>query len=168
MNNINDEILNKLIDNEITGEEKEVLLDMIEGSDRLKNRYNALLKAHQLLRISTAESTSINFTKLVMAKIHLQKVREEKQKHFLFGVLSFLGLIILAIIAFILIKIFSVTGTESSDLILNYSKNVGDYFSDLFGKKNIAALGSVLSLIMFISAYFLYDFQRKTRKNFSH
>ena len=73
MNNINDEILNKLIDNEITGEEKEVLLDMIEGSDRLKSRYNALLKANQLLRISIAESTSINFTKLVMAKIHLQK-----------------------------------------------------------------------------------------------
>jgi len=169
MKNINDELLNKYLDGELDQKEKELVRISIESSLEVKKRYEALLKAHNLLNSIEEESPSIDFTKLVMKKINAKSAIAQQQKYFLLSILSLLGLIILGITGYALYQVIStIQPVQSSEIVTTYSKDIGDYISNLFGQKNITILGSVLSFIMLISGYFLYDYQKHSKKNFSH
>ena len=169
MNNINDELLNKYLDDELNREEKDLVKTAIENSLKVKKRYEALLKAHNLFKSIEEESPSIDFTKLVMKKLVNKSAIAQQQKYFLLSVLSLLGLIILGITGYVLFQVISsIQPIQSSEIVTTYSKDLGDYVSNLFGQKNLTILGSVLSFIMLISGYFLYDYQKHSKKNFSH
>jgi hypothetical protein len=104
-----------------------------------------------------------------MQKISHRGVIESQQKRFLFIVLALLGFTILGIVVYVFYQIFNTTQlSDSSETISTYSNTIGDYFSALFGKKNLSILGSLLSFIMLVSGYFLYDYQKHSKKNFSH
>jgi cytochrome b subunit of formate dehydrogenase len=167
--NINDELLNKYLDDELNSEENEFVKTAIENSPELKKKYAALFNTHSLLKNMEQESPSLEFTKLVMKKIYGKTLNARQQKYFLFTILSVFGLIALGITGFLFYQIiFSIQPGDSSEVVTTYSKNIGDYFSYLFGKKNLSIFGSLLSFIMLISGYFLYDFQKRSKKNFSH
>jgi len=169
MNNIDDELLNKYLDGELNQDEKDLVKISIESSLEVKKRYEALLKAHSLLNSIKEESPSIDFTKLVMNKLNKKSVIVKQQKFFLLSILSLLGLVILGITGYVLFQVISsMQPTQSSEMVTTYTKDLGDYISNLFGQKNITILGSVLSCIMLISGYFLYDYQKHSKKNFSH
>ncbi len=169
MNNINDELLNKYLDDELNQDEKVLVKISIESSLEVKKRYEALLKAHSLLNSIKEESTSIDFTKLVMKKLNNKSVVAQQQKYFLLSILSLLGLIILGITGYVLYQVISsIQPIQSSEVVTTYAKDLGDYVSNLFGQKNLTIFGSVLSFIMLISGYFLYDYQKHSKKNFSH
>lgn len=169
MNNINDELLNKYLDDELNREEKDLVKTAIENSSEVKRRFEALLKAHNLLNSIEEESPSIDFTKLVMNKLNKKSVVAKQQKFFLLSILSLLGLVILGITGYALYQVIStIQPVQSSEIVTNYSKDIGDYVSNLFGQKNLTIFGSVLSFIMLISGYFLYDYQKHSKKNFSH
>ncbi|MBK7228811.1 MAG: hypothetical protein IPH97_08070 [Ignavibacteriales bacterium] len=70
MKNINDELLNKYLDDELNREEKDLVKTSIENSLEVKKRYETLLKAHNLFNSVEVESPSIDFTKLVMNKLN--------------------------------------------------------------------------------------------------
>ena len=95
MININDELLNKYLDDELNCEEKDLVKTAIESSSELKKKYAALLDAHSLLKNIEPDSPSLNFTKLVMNKISSKASTARQQKYFLFLILSFFGLIVL-------------------------------------------------------------------------
>ncbi len=169
MKNINDELLNKYLDDELDREEKDLVKVAIENSSKVKKKYDALIKIHNLLKNIDEESPSIDFTKLVMKKINSKSAIDRQQKYFLLSVLSMLGLIILGVVGYALYQVISsMQPIQSSEIVTNYSKDLGDYFSNLFGQKNLAIFGSVLSFVMLISGYFLYDYQKHSKKNFSH
>ena len=169
MSDINDEILNRYLDNELSIEEKNFVKSDIEKSSVLKKRYEALLITHSLLKNIQPESTSIDFSKIVMQKIAKRGIIESQQKRFLLIILSFLGVVILGIVGYVFYQIFStIQLSDSNETITTYSNTIGDYFTQLFGKKNLSVLGSVLSFIMLVSGYFLYNYQRHLKKNFSH
>lgn len=169
MNNINDELLNKYLDNELREEEKVFVLNAINNSSEIQKRFEALLKVHSLLKSLPPESASTNFSKLVMQKISRRGIIEIQQKKFLYSVLSLFGIIILGIVGYVFYEIVSsIQQSNSSEAISTYSNTIGNYFSSFFGKKNLSIFGSVLSFIMLISGYFLYDYQKKSKKNFSH
>lgn len=169
MININDELLNKYLDNELNREEKDLVKTAIENSSKLKKKYAALLDVNNLLKNMELDTPGSDFTKLVMNKISSKTSTARQQKYFLFIVLSIFGLIALGLTGFILYQIISsFEPNNSNEVVAAYSKNIGDYFSDLFGKKNLSIFGSLLSFIMLISGYFLYDFQKRSKKNFSH
>jgi cytochrome b subunit of formate dehydrogenase len=169
MKNINDELLNKYLDDELSREEKDFVKSEIENSSEVKKRYEALLKAHSYFNSIEEESPSIDFTKLVMKKLNKRSVIAKQQKYFLLSILSLLGLIIVGITGYALYQVISaIQPIQSSEIVTNYSKYLGDYVSSLFGQKNLTILGSVLSFIMLISGYFLYDYQKHSKKNFSH
>jgi len=169
MNNINDELLNKYLDDELNREEKDLVKISIESSLEVKKRYETLLKAHNLFNSVEEESTSIDFTKLVMKKLNAKSVIARQQKYFLLSVLSMLGLIILCFVGYAFYQVISsMQPIQSSEIVTNYSQNFGNYFSNLFGQKNLTIFGSVLSFIMLISGYFLYDYQKNSKKYFSH
>lgn len=169
MNNINDELLNKYLDNELSREEKDLVKTSIESSSEVKKRYEVLLKAHNLFSRIEEESPSIDFTKLVMKKLNNKSAIAQQQKYFLLYILSLLGLVILGIIGYVLYQVISsIQPAQSSKIVTTYSKDLGDFVSNLFGQKNLTIFGSVLSFIMLISGYFLYDYQRHSKKYFSH
>ena len=169
MININDELLNKYLDNELNREEKDLVKTAIENSPELKKKYAALLDANSLLKNMKLDSPSLDFTKLVMNKISSKTSTARQQKYFLFTILSIFGVIALGITGFLLYQIISsIQPGDSSEVVTTYSKGIGDYFSNLFGKKNLSIFGSLLSFVMLISGYFLYDFQKRSKKNFSH
>jgi cytochrome b subunit of formate dehydrogenase len=169
MNNINDELLNKYLDGELNREEKDLVKTLIESSLEVKKRYETLLKAHSLFNSVEEESPSIDFTKLVMKKLDNKSAIAQQQKYFLLSMLSLLGLIILGITGYALYQVISsIQPIQSSEIVTTYSKGLGDYVSNLFGQKNLTIFGSVLSFIMLISGYFLYDYQKHSKKNFSH
>jgi cytochrome b subunit of formate dehydrogenase len=169
MNNINDEFLNKYLDDELNQEEKDLVKTSIESSFEVKKRYETLLKAQNLFNSIEEESPSIDFTKLVMKKLSNKSAIAQQQKYFLLSILSLLGLIILGITGYVLYQVISsIQPIQSSEFVTTYSKDLGDYVSNLFGQKNITILGSVLSFIMLISGYFFYDYQKHSKKNFSH
>lgn len=167
--NIDDELLNKYLDDELNLEEKELVKTSIEGSLEVRKRYEVLLKAHIIFKSIEVESTSIDFTKLVMNKLNRKSVLVQQQKYFLLSILSILGMVIAGITGYALYQVISsIEPSQSSEFVTTYSKDLGDYVSNLFGQKNLTILGSVLSFIMLISGYFLYDYQKHSKKNFSH
>jgi cytochrome b subunit of formate dehydrogenase len=169
MNNINDELLNKYLDDELNQEEKDLVKTSIESSLEVKKRFEALLKAHNLFNSVEEESLSIDFTKLVMSKLNRKSVIAQQQKYFLLSILSLLGLVILWITGYVLSQVISsIQPIQSSEYVATYSKDLGNYIANLFGQKNLSIFGSVLSFIMLISGYFLYDYQKHSKKNFSH
>lgn len=169
MNNIDDELLNKYLDDELNQKEKGLVKTAIENSSEVKKSYEALLKAHNLLNSIEEESPSIDFTKLVMKKLNNKSAIAQQQKYFLLSILSLLGLIILIVTGYVLYQVISsIQPIQSSEIVTTYSKGLGDYVSNLFGQKNLTIFGSVLSFIMLISGYFLYDYQKHSKKNFGH
>lgn len=169
MNNINDEMLNKFLDNELNDVEMNLVKSAIKNSAELKRKYETLLITHNLLKNIQPDSPSINFNKMVMQKISKCGTIKIQQKRFLFSILSLFGIIILGIVGYVFYEIISsIQQSDSSEAISTYSNTIGNYFSSFFGKKNLSIFGSVLSFIMLISGYFLYDYQKHSKKNFSH
>lgn len=169
MININDETLNRFLDNELGDEEKNFVKIEIEKSATLKKRYETLLFTHSQLKNIQPDSTSLDFNSLVMQKISKRGVIEAEQKRFLFLVLSILGIIILGIVGYVFYQIINtIQMSDSNNSIVAYSNTIGDYFSSLLGKKSLSIIGSVLSFTMLVSGYFLYDHKRQLRKYFGH
>jgi ABC-type siderophore export system fused ATPase/permease subunit len=157
------------MDDELNREEKDFVKTAIEISPELKKKYTALLDAHSLLKNVEPDSPNLNFAQLVMNKISTKASTARQQKYFLISILSFFGVIVLGITGYVLYQIISsMQASESTEAITTYSKSIGDYFSNLFGKKNLSIFGSILSFIMLVSGYFLFEFQKQSKKNFGH
>jgi anti-sigma factor RsiW len=168
MNTINDEMLNKYIDNELNNEEASKVRDAMANSPELQLKYSTLLKTNELLKSINSDSVSSDFTKKILQRIQNQKVRVKQQKRFLIVTVSILGIIALGIVGFILAQILSTPSQESNQIVSTYSKDISDYTSAIFGKKNVSIFGSILSFIMLVSGYFLYEYQKRSKNNFSH
>ena len=166
---LDDDLLNRLIDNDLSKEEMQFLKNEIEKNPEIKKRYENLLLIHDSLKNSEVSSTSDNFAKTLMQKISRQGLRSVQQKRFLFLILSLFGVLILGIVGFVFYQLFSsITFSDSTELVANYSKSIGDHISSIFGKKNLSIFGSVLSFIMLVAGYFLFNYQKQSQKNFSH
>lgn len=166
---IDDNLLNNFIDNDISIEEKQFIQSEIDKNPEIKKRYENLLLIHNSLKNSEISSTSIDFTKTLMQKISKRELRSVQQKRFLFFMLSIFGFVTVGIVGFLFYQLFSsITFTDSNELVTNYSKSIGDYISSIFGKKNLSIFGSVLSFIMLVAGYFLFDYQKQSKKKFSH
>ena len=168
MNKINDDMLNKYLDNELNENERNQLKIMINDSSEAGKNYESLKQIHNILKSSELETPSQAFTGLLIKKINSQKLRSKKQKYFLFSILSILGVIILGIVVFVFVQVLSSTGNATDQVVNEYSYDVGNYFTKIFGKQNISIFGSILSFVMLLSAYFIYEFQKRSKNHFSH
>ncbi len=169
MININDELLNKYLDDELNREEKDIVKNAIENSPDLKKQYAALVQTHNLLKNIAEDSPSIDFTKLVMNKVNKKTSNAKQQKYFMFVLLSIFGVIALCITGYILFQMISTSkASETNEIVTTYSKSIGDYLLSLFGKKNLTIFGSLLSFAMLVSGYFLFEFQKRSKKRFIH
>ncbi len=166
---IDDELLNNFIDDDLSVEDRQFLKNEIENNIEIKKRYESLLLIHNSLKNSGVETTSIDFTRTIMDKISKNKLRSAQQKRFLIFILSLFGIVTLGIVAYLLYQLFSgITFTSSGKVVSDYSKDFGDYITALFGKKNLSIFGSILSFIMLVGGYFLFEYQKSMKKHMSH
>lgn len=164
---INDEILNSYFDGDLSVQDKTEIMKAVNNSPELKRKFESIRQAHEIFTSLKADEVSPNFTSLVMSKLNNQKIRVKQQKRFLTVVVSFFGIIILTITGFILynILISASQSTEPSSAITSLSNHVKDLSSLLFSKNGTTIIGSTLSFIMLVSGYFLFEFQKKNKKN---
>jgi len=164
---MNDEILNRFIDGDLSATERDEVLRAVTSSPEWKKKYETLKKAHELLIAMKPEEVSNNFASLVMSKLNAQKLRARQQKNFLTIIISFFGIIILSITGFVFYNILlSVSqATETSSSITSLSSYVKDLTNLLFSKNGTTIIGSALSLIMLVSGYFLFEYQKKMKSN---
>lgn len=164
---INDEILNSYFDGDLSVQDKTEIIKAVNNSPELKRKFESMRQAHELFTSMRVDEVSPNFTSLVMSKLNMQKIRVRQQKRFLTVVVSFFGIIILTITGFLLynILISASQSTEPSSAITSLSEYVKDLSSLLFSKNGTTIIGSALSFIMLVSGYFLFEFQKKNKKN---
>jgi hypothetical protein len=164
---MNDEILNRFIDGDLSAAERDEVLRAVNSSPEWKKKYESLKKAHELLTSMKPEEVSENFASLVMTKLGSQKLRARQQKRFLTIIISFFGIIILSITGFVFYNILSSVSqaTETSSSITSLSSYLKDLTNLLFSKNGTTIIGSALSLIMLVSGYFLFEYQKKMKSN---
>lgn len=67
---INDEILNYYFDGDLSSQEREEILRAVENSPILRNKFDSLKQANDLLFSVKADEVSENFASIVMSKLN--------------------------------------------------------------------------------------------------
>ena len=83
MDEINDDILNKYLDGELSSNEMLSIEKAINISEDIRKRYNALKTVHHKLQLMKEDETSEDFVSLVMSKISRKPDWFRKQNYFL-------------------------------------------------------------------------------------
>jgi len=169
MKNIDDDLLNKYLDGELSSEEQQLVKTEIEKSSELKKKFDFLHQVHTVLNNLELESPNQDFTNLAMNKIRKKNSAVRQQKYFLFTILTLFGITILGITGYLFYQIiFSIQSNQSTEIVTKYFRGFGNYISDIFGSNNLSLFSSVLSFILLLSGYFLIEFKRQIKKKFSH
>lgn len=166
MNHIDDDLLNKYIDNELNSQELSFFNEHIKECDECLARLKALkLVDIQLKRIDVLQ-LGASFTENVMAKINKAAIGLKPRKFYFFRFIFSLFILIILGIFYLLITNLSPAMNESTNF-LDYVDMSTSYllsgFKTLADKVSVSLVGSVISLIFFISMYLIYDSHRKLK-----
>jgi hypothetical protein len=170
MNLLSDEILNKYIDGELDEELTKQVETRIKSSEAEKKNYNAFKLLHKNLSEFQADNLSTDFTSLVMSKLGKKVSVPKGQKTFVFSILSFIILICLGIIGYVVYLILnSYTPPTETIQVTETARNVStgliSELTKMFSGKNLSIIGSVFSLGILISGYFFFERQKQARAN---
>ena len=172
MNNLSDEILNKFIDNELDQATLKTVREQLKNSEADRRRLKALQLIHSKLAVIQPGSVSSDFTSVLMKKIAKKSRAKKEQKIFILSISSVFVLIALGILGYVLTIILSapvspdatVTGAkETVSFIQNIIGPVQNFFSGI----NLSVIGSVFSLGLLISVYFVLDLMKHTKRTLS-
>jgi len=172
MSKLSDEILNRYIDNELSQTELKIVRDQLQNSEEDKKRLRALQHVHSSLKNVESESVSPDFTQTLMKRI-LKKSRSKKEQgFFVFSIASVFVIIALGIIGYLISLMLAapssagstVAGSKETVTIL---ENLIGLIKDFLNKTNIAMIGSIFSLGLLISIYFIFDLVKHTKDNLS-
>ena len=167
---ITDEILNKLLDGELSREETELIRIELASSFDLQKKFNALKLVHEKLFNLKEDEVSIGFTDLIMNKIHKKRFAVPKQqKYFIVSVAAFITLLCLFVFGFSISAIISSspasTGESKSvfDSLSHLSDGLVTIMKNLFTGKGLSVVGSVFSIVILISGYFFFEMQKRSK-----
>lgn len=165
--NINNDILNCYLDGDLNPDEVNEVKKALESSLELQKEFDDLNRVHNILSRQKTDQTNNDFTSLVMLKIRKKSKSENEQKIFLITILSIFSIITLGIVGFVLYQILSTvpSSADSTNTISSLGKSLNKFFSYMFSKNRLTLLGSILSFVMLISAYFLFELQKHSGKN---
>ena len=172
MININDEILNKYLDAELSSEEISKVKTAINSDPKLTKRYNALKLVHQNLKSVEADSVSEDFTRKLMQIIGRKVKVPKQQKFFVLSIVVFISLLSLLVVGFVIGQIIAAAPAGSGSISVmesvdNYSVVFIKGLKGLFSGKSLSIIGSIFSLIIIISGYFFFEFKKKATANLS-
>ena len=172
MNKLSDEILNRYIDNELDQATLKMVRDQLERSEEDKKRLLALQSVEKSLKNMKLESVSSDFTSKLMKRIIKKSNVNKEQRIFIFSISSVFVVIALGIFGYVLSLILqaptspdgAVTGTRET---VNVLENIMVPIKNFFSKVNISVIGSVFSLGLLISVYFVLDVVKHTKRTLS-
>jgi len=174
---INDELLNKYIDNELTEVELKELSEALKNDNEAQAKLKALQLTDEVLRKMEITPAPQNFTESFMKKIiTVSSVHKEKISYFFVSVISFFAVAIIGVLGFS----FSKIDITSSSLGENnqYVQKTKEVFSgglsqlnSIFSNDNMLLIGAGLTFVLLISGYFIIEshksFKQKLNR-FSH
>jgi asparagine N-glycosylation enzyme membrane subunit Stt3 len=119
-----------------------------------------------------SESVSPDFTPDLMKRIMKKSKAKKEQGYFIFSVASIFVIIALGIIGYVISLIIAapsatgdtVAGTKETVTIL---ENLIVPIKNILSKTNIAMIGSIFSLGLLISVYFIFDLVKNAKGNLS-
>ena len=172
MNKLSDELLNKYIDKELNQAETHQVNNILENSEAERKRFKALQLVHNGLKNLKQDELSPGFTSIVMNKITKRSKAKKEQRNFILSISSIFITISLGIIGYFIYALVSAPSTDSGNLVIvqdtmNTLKNITDPIKNILTGKNIEIIGSVFSLGLLASVYFLFESIKQNRHNIS-
>ncbi len=168
---LSDEILNKYVDNELSAEELSDVSEHINNCPECLSKLKAQrVVEYQLKRI---ESFSVpnNFTNIVMKKINASVVYKPKKSYFIRFIFSFFALSCLAVLMFVFANMPDMSGNgEPSKWVDQFGVFINSIFSTsqkIFSQKTVSLIGTMLTIILLASGYFIYDSHKRFKDHFN-
>jgi hypothetical protein len=164
---LNDEIINRYIDGELSPEESEEVKKLLLESPGLYNHYKVLSSLHNKLKRISSVNVSPDFTAVMMEKINSLKVRK-KDSLFILSISSVFVILSILVTAFVAWQLIT-TGAPAGEFSIydEVSKTTG-FFLDLLNNfrnsKGFSILGTIFSFGILISAYFFFEHQRMLKR----
>jgi hypothetical protein len=160
---VTDEILNRLIDNELNDREIEELHQLIKYDEVALSKVKAHQMVDSILKKIDVDLAPEDTTSRIMERISKSLLVKESKNGFFKFIISFFVLMIVFIVGY-MISIFSKTYSPSTPS--KYSKVV-DKIINLFASFNITLdneliliVGGVLTVMLLISGYFVFEEHR--------
>jgi len=159
MKEVTDEILNKLIDNELSSSEIDELHQLIKKDEKLLSKTKAHQMVDNVLKKLEIEHAPQNTTDLIMEKI-TQSVLEKEKKNGLFKfIISTFAVSMLLVVGFILFSKPDGEGVSKSFFNAAKEKLAESFtnFSLPISYDLLLIITSALTIIVLISGYFIFE-----------
>lgn len=164
---LNDDLLNKYIDNDLDKETMLMIKSRLESSVTDMMKYKSLLSIHNELMKIPVEEVSPDFTSNLLLKVQRSLKSKKEQNFFIVSVLSLFFLICIGIIGYLLSNYIFTAESSSSDVVLQlteHSENFISLLSNLFSKGNISIIGSIFSFVLLIIGYFFFESFKQSKQ----
>jgi len=166
---LSDEILNKYVDNELSAEELSEVSEHISNCPECLSKLKAQRVVEHHLKRLESFSLSNNFSNLVMMKINASVSYKPKKSYFMRIIFSFFAASCLAVLVFIFANMPDVSGSgEYSKMFDQFSEFINGVFSanqKIFSQKTISLVGTMLTVILIVSGYFIYDYHKRFKNH---
>jgi len=169
MKQINDELLNRYIDGELSGQEIDELEKILAVDSDLVDRLKALKITDTVLKTMEHDAAPKNVAQKIMQKIESVSSIKNQKPYFIYGIGIFISVITLAAIGLVI----SLVPPESESLLtiepfmekvtMAVSENAS-LISDVLQNPVILLIGASLTLISLIIAYYLFDSHKSFKK----
>lgn len=173
---INDELLNKYIDNELSEIELKELSETLKSDSEAQAKLKALQLTEEVLRKMEITPAPQNFTEIFMKKIiTVSSVHKEKVSYFFVSVISFFALTIIGVIGYSVSKIGFETSLGENNQYVQKTKEVFSggltQINSIFNNDNMLLIGAGLTFVLLISGYFIIESHKNFKEKlnrFSH
>ena len=168
MNLLSDEILNKYLDGELEPDKIKEVESILKESEPGRKRFNALRLVHDNLSSIKEEKVSDDFTFRLMSKLNKKFALPKQQKYFIVFVSSFIVLICLGILGYVISAILSAPVSHSqSPQVMESVQNVTTWLitelKKIFSGTNLSIIGSIISFALIISGYLFFEQQKQIK-----
>jgi hypothetical protein len=176
MTKIDDELLNRYIDNELDGVELSELKSILDKDEEALARLKALRTVDNSLRHIETELAPNGFTEKLMDKISTaSKMVKPKVSYFFVTIISIFSVAIISTIVFAF-KNLKTNESQSNanpvfDQIKDFANKNFSFLESLFKENAVLTIGTMLSLILLFAAFFSFESYKNFKNklnSFSH
>lgn len=168
MSLIPDEILNKYLDGDLEpGKIKEVDF-ILKESEPDRKRFKTLRLVHDNLSSIKEEKVGDDFTIRLMSRLNKKFALPKQQKYFIAFVSSFIVLICLGILGYVISTILSAPVAQSQspqimESVQHVTKGLVAELKKIFSGTNVSIIGSIISFALIVSGYLFFEHQKQIK-----
>ncbi|PKL88622.1 MAG: hypothetical protein CVV23_09345 [Ignavibacteriae bacterium HGW-Ignavibacteriae-2] len=169
MKQINDDLLNKYIDGELTRQEIDELEYFISTDPSSLEKLKTLKMVDEVLKKMQRDKAPANVTKRVMSQITSAIPDKYNKNHFFVIIISFFVLTIIGLLSYILTSYVPSQNTSSysntviEKINLFILSGVGQ-FTSIIGGNNFHLIVASIMLIVMFTIYFLFESHKSFKK----